>query len=143
MAYDYKDPRGIDVQRYREERHEREEARVQKAKGHAMRVFRHALEIIAVGLSYFQSSYNVRFLTAKVSMDVLVEVTARFGANSGHALSTVMAALVAEPRLIAVGLAAVLLLIELFASIGKAVSRHRRRKRAAYARLDSRRRDRR
>ena len=135
MAYDYKDPRGIDVKKYREERHEREEARAERTKSHVMRAFRHALELVAVGLSYFQSSYIVRFLTAKLSMDVLVEVTARFGANAGHSLSTLLAALVAEPRLIAVGVAAVLLLVELIAGTCRAVSRGRRKK-AAYARIE-------
>lgn len=139
MAYDYKDPRGIDVQRYREERHEREEARARRAKGTAVRAFRRGLELVAVGLSYFQSSYIVRFLTAKMSMDVLVEVTARFGASTGHALSTVLAALVAEPRLIAVGVAGVLLLLELLGGLGRAVS-NGRRKRASYARIESARR---
>ena len=66
------------------------------------RIFVSLLEVIAVAVSFLAGSRIARFLTAKVSMDVIVEVTDRFGPAAGHNLSTLLASIVAEPRLIAV-----------------------------------------
>ena len=80
-----------------------------KKKTKAGVIFLRVMEILTIGLSYFSSNAIVRFLTTKVAMDMTVEVTARFGAPAGHRFSSVMAALVAEPRLIAVVVTAVIL----------------------------------
>ena len=130
MAYDYKDPREIDIQRIKQERHEMEDARARRVRSRVRMVFARALEIVLVAISYFQSSYIVRFVTTKLSMDVLVEVSVRFGRDTGHLLSTCLATIATEPRLIAVVVAAVLLVIEFFAWIGRSIGRSRRRRRA-------------
>ena len=126
MPYDYKDPRKIEPPA---ERKRRVEDEYRRAKGHTKRVFVRVLEILLIALSYFERSYIVRFLTAKISMDVLVEVTDRFGADWGHRLSTVLAVIVAEPRLIAVIVTGVILVLELIALLWRSLSRPHRRMR--------------
>ena len=59
------------------------------------------LEVMAIALAFLGHSRIARFLSAKVTMDVLVEVSVRFGAPAGHFLSTIIAAVIAEPLLIA------------------------------------------
>ena len=72
-------------------------------------VFIHMTELLVIILSFLQSSRLARFMAAKVSMDVIVEVTARFGPDAGHRLSTFMAAIVAEPKIAAVVVTAVII----------------------------------
>ena len=76
------------------------------------RTFFYSLEILTVGLSYLERSRLARFITTKVTLDTVVEVTARFGKDAGHRLSTVLAALTAEPYIIAVALTVLFLLID-------------------------------
>ena len=82
-----------------------------KPKGKAGTVFVLLLEVGAVVASFLASSSIARFLTAKITMDVVVEVTARFGKEAGHALSNVLAMIVAEPRIIAVIVAGFILFL--------------------------------
>ena len=67
----------------------------------ATRVFFRTVELIAIAVSFFGRNAIARFIGAKLGLDFIVEVTARFGANAGHRLSTIVAAIIAEPRLIA------------------------------------------
>ena len=84
------------------------------------------LEILAVALSFLQRSRIARFLSAKLSMGAVVEVTARFGRSAGHRLSTVLAAIVAEPRLIVIIVIGVILIGELIAWIVRQILRRSR-----------------
>ena len=59
------------------------------------------LEVLAIVLSFLGRSRIARFLSTKITLDVVVEVTDKFGAAAGHRLSTVIAAIVAEPLIIA------------------------------------------
>ena len=78
-------------------------------------IFLRVMEVLAIALSYFQSSAIVAFLTTKVMMDATVAITARFGADAGYRASAIfsgiLASFVAEPRLIAVVITAVILLV--------------------------------
>ena len=67
------------------------------------------LEVMAIVLGFLANSRIARFLSAKVTMDVLVEVSVRFGAPTGHFLSTVIAAVIAEPLIIAYGITGVII----------------------------------
>ena len=91
-------------------------------------IFIWALEIVAVTLSFLQRSHIARFLTAKVGMDTVVEVTRHLGADAGHSLSTFVALLVADPRLIAVFIAGCFLIINFIAGIVSWNVRRRRRR---------------
>ena len=71
------------------------------------------LEILAIVLAFLGNSRIARFLSAKVTMDVLVEVSVRFGAPAGHFLSSVIAAVIAEPLIIAYGITGVIVAIHL------------------------------
>lgn len=84
-----------------------------RKKHHAGRIFRRIMELIAIALSFLGRSRIARFLTAKASMDIVVEVTAVLGRDAGHRLSTFFAFLAAEPALIAVFVTIVVLLVEL------------------------------
>ena len=84
-----------------------------KKKTRAGRIFVRVVELLAIALSFLGRSQIARFLTAKVSMDVLVEVTDRFGPKAGHRLSTVMALIVAEPHIIALAVTGIILVLEL------------------------------
>lgn len=78
------------------------------------------LELMAVILSFLGSSHIARFLSAKVTMDLLVEVTDKFGASAGHTLSTVIAAVIAEPMIIAYVVTGVIIFFNILAlMIGK------------------------
>ena len=124
MSYEYKDPRQIEMPA---ERRKRADETFHRAKRHTRRIFVRVMEILLIALSYFERSYIVRFLSAKISMDVIVEVTARFGRDPGHRPSTVMAVIVAEPRLIAVIVTGIILVLELIVLICRHLfCRHRR-----------------
>ena len=75
--------------------------------------FARSLELLAIALAYLEKSRLVRFITAKLSMDAVVEVTARFGRSAGHRLSTFLSLIVAEPRLLAVIITGILLVVNL------------------------------
>ena len=75
--------------------------------------FARSLEIVAIALAYLERSRVVRFITAKLSMDTVVEVTARFGRTAGHRLSTILALFVAEPKLLAVVITGFLIIVNL------------------------------
>ena len=79
------------------------------------RVFLHTLELIAVALAFLEGNAIARFLVAKVGMDTVVEVTHRFGRSAGRSVSTFLAAIVAEPRLIAVIVAGFFIVLHLLA----------------------------
>ena len=64
-----------------------------------------------------------RFLSAKITMDVLVEVTDKFGASAGHFLSTVIAAIVAEPLIIAYVVTGLIVLINLLVMLVRKIRR--------------------
>ena len=90
------------------------------------------MEVLAIVLSFLESSRIARFLTAKVSMDVVVEVTDKFGTRAGHRMSSILAFIVAEPRIIAVAVTGVILVLELILGIvrlAKAKAGKRRRRR--------------
>ena len=101
-------------------------------KTRAGRVFVYIVELLAIAISFLGRSQIARFLTAKVGMDVLVEVTDRFGRDAGHRLSTVIAFIVAEPHIIAVVVAGIIVVLEfvfwLFHAI-KGRKRHGKRRR--------------
>ena len=92
------------------------------------RILVRTLEIMAVILSFLGSSRIARFLSAKVTMDVLVEVTDKFGARAGHWLSTVIAAIIAEPLIIAYVVSGVIIFANLLALLIRALKRRHRRK---------------
>ena len=73
------------------------------------------LELLAVVLSILGRSRIARFLSTKVTLDVVVEVTDKFGARAGHRLSTFIAAVVAEPMIVAYVVAGVLVVVNLLA----------------------------
>ena len=78
---------------------------IQKEKRHGKHprlIYLHIAEILAIAVSFLQRSRIARFITAKLGMDTVVEVTRYFGPDAGHGLSTVLAAVIAEPKLIAV-----------------------------------------
>ena len=103
-----------------------EEMYLRRKKSHAGRIFLRVLEILAVILSYLESSRIARFITAKLSMDLVVETTHRLGPQAGHSLSTFLAAIVAEPRLIALIVVILILLLELVALLIRRLGRHPR-----------------
>ena len=103
-----------------------------KRKTKAGRIFLRVMEVLAIVLSFLESSRIARFLTAKVSMDVVVEVTDKFGTRAGHRMSSILALIVAEPRIIAVAVTGVILVLELILGIvrlAKAKAGKRRRRR--------------
>ena len=61
-----------------------------------------ALEITLIVVSFLERNQIARFISAKLGLDFVVEVTSRFGAPAGHRLSSWIAVIIAEPRLIAV-----------------------------------------
>ena len=103
--------------------------RYQKEKRHAGRIFRRSMELLAIVLSFLARSRIARFLTAKASMDLVVEVTAVLGRDAGHRLSTFFAFLAAEPALIAVFVTAIVLLTELILWVIARLRPDRRRRR--------------
>ena len=93
-----------------------------RKKSKAGLIFLRVMEVMAIGLSYFQGNAIVRFLTTKVVMDATVEVTARYGKEAGHMVATVLAAVVAEPRLIALGVTILILAANGIALIIRGIS---------------------
>ena len=91
----------------------------------AKRHYLWALQLLAVGLSYLGRSRIVRFITAKLGLSFVVEVTDRFGAPAGHRISTFISALIAEPRLIALVLAGIFLAIDLIIILVRSAGRRR------------------
>ena len=81
------------------------------------KTFLHTLEILAVVLSFLGRNSIARFLAAKLGLSAVVEVTSRFGADAGHRFSSFVALLIAEPRLIAVIVAGVIVLFHAVAWI--------------------------
>ena len=73
------------------------------------------LEILAIVLSFLGRNAIARFLAAKLGLSVVVEVTSRFGADAGHRLSSFVALLIAEPRLIAVIVTGIIVLLHAIA----------------------------
>lgn len=81
----------------------------------AKKTFLHMLEILAIVLSFLGRNAIARFLAAKLGLSVVVEVTSRFGADAGHRLSSFVALLIAEPRLIAVIVTGIIVLLHMIA----------------------------
>ncbi len=97
-------------------------------RGRAKRHYLWALQIVLVVISYLGRSSIARFLTAKLGLSAVVEVTDRFGKSAGHHLSTVISVFIAEPRLIAVAVAGILLVIDLIVFVvGRIRGRLRKR----------------
>ena len=90
--------------------------------------FLRVIELLTIVLSFLGSSRIARFLAAKVSLDVVVEVTDRFGAPAGHRLSTLVSLIIAEPKLIAVIVTGIWLSVDLVLWIVWMI-RHRRHRR--------------
>lgn len=100
--------------------------------------FARSLELIAIALAYLEKSRLVRFVTAKLSMSAVVEVTARFGRDAGHRLSTFLSLIVAEPRLLAVIITGILLIVNLviwLTGLLQSQSRRSRHRRAEMTRM--------
>ncbi|MBQ8304975.1 MAG: hypothetical protein IJX90_01960 [Blautia sp.] len=93
------------------------------------RYFVRTLEVLAIVLSFLGRSRIARFLSTKITLDVVVEVTDKFGAAAGHRLSTFIAAIVAEPLIIAYVVTGVIVAINLLALL---IRKLRRRRRDAY-----------
>ena len=83
------------------------------SRSHARIVFLRVMELLSIALSFLYRSRIARFITTKISMDIVVEVTAVFGKDAGHRLSTFLALLTAEPALIAVFVTALILVLEM------------------------------
>ena len=112
----YEDPRNVFVQEYIMRRDGKkitaqEDPRLRRSVAVKALFFR-ATELTLIGVSFVGSSYIARFLVAKVSMDTLVEITDRFGPTAGHMVATILSVIVAEPRILAVIVAGVLVVIE-------------------------------
>ena len=71
------------------------------------------MEVLAIVISILERSRIARFLSTKVTLDVLVEVTDKFGADAGHRLSTFIAAVVADPMIVAYVVAGFLVFLNL------------------------------
>ena len=103
-----------------EELHRDKRMEATRARTRMKRTFVGTAETVAVGAAFLGSNTIARFLAAKVSLDIVVEVTARFGPQAGHNLSTLLAAVIAEPRLIAAIAAGFFLVVDgLFFIAGK------------------------
>ena len=88
------------------------------------------LEVLALVLSILGRSRIARFLSTKVTLDVVVEVTDKFGARAGHRLSTFIAAVVAEPMIVAYVVAGVLVVVNLLVLLVRRGKRKRRQGRS-------------
>lgn len=105
------------------------EAEDRRLRRRTRRIFLRCVELIAVAVSFLGRNAIARFLAAKAGLDLVVEVTARFGADAGHRLSTIVAAIIAEPRLIAVIVVIFLLIFHLLAWLIRLFFRPRPRRR--------------
>ena len=103
-------------------------ARPEKRKSKAGKIFVRTLEVLAIGGSYFTSSRLARFFTTKVVLDIQTEITVHFGRDAGHQMATVLAAIVAEPRIIAAVVTGVILFINLIAFLCRKIGGRRRRR---------------
>ena len=86
------------------------------------------LEGLVLVLSVLERSRIARFLSTKVILDFVVEVTDKFGAAAGHRLSTIIAAIVAEPMIIVYIVAGLLTLVNLLVFLFRKPQRRRRRR---------------
>ena len=102
------------------------EVHEQHLRHRARRVFFRTVELITIALSFFGRNAIARFIGAKLGLDFIVEVTAHFGADAGHRLSTIVAAIIAEPRLIALIVTGFFLVCHLIAWIVRLIRRRRR-----------------
>ncbi|MBR2764704.1 MAG: hypothetical protein IKE03_01805 [Blautia sp.] len=107
---------------------EKKKAKARLKKSHAGVIFLRIVEFVMIGLSLLASSRIARFITAKLTLDSVVVVTSRFGPAAGHNYSTILAAIAAEPKLIAVIVTGVILLLELIALLIRAIRRPARRR---------------
>ena len=105
------------------------EAEDRRLRRRTRRIFLRCVELIAIAVSFLGRNAIARFLAAKAGLDLVVEVTARFGADTGHRLSTIVAAIIAEPRLIAVIVVLFFLICHLLAWLIRLIFRLRRRPR--------------
>ena len=86
---------------------------MEDSKRRSRAIFVRTVELIVVVLSFLGSSAIARFLVAKITLDTIVWVTSTFGPGVGHTLSSFLAAIVAEPRIIAFIVAGIFFLIHL------------------------------
>lgn len=122
----YKDPRQHFVRQYLETKRMKSLPEPDRRKIHLGIIFLRVAELVVIGVSLFEGSHIVRFLTAKITMDVVVEITARFGPGVGHQVSAILASIVAEPKLIAVFVTFAILIIEVFIMLIRLLFAHRR-----------------
>ena len=122
----YKDPRQHFVRQYLETKKKKDLPGPDRRQIHVRIIFLRVAELVVIGVSLFEGSHIVRFLTAKITMDVVVEITARFGPGVGHQVSTILASVVAEPKLIAVFVTCAILILEVFIMLIRLPFAHRR-----------------
>ncbi len=89
------------------------------------------MEVMVVVLSVLGRSRIARFLSTKITLDVVVEVTDKFGAAAGHRLSTFIAAIVAEPMIVAYAVAGFLVIVNLLVIVLRRVRRKSHHRRTA------------
>ncbi len=97
-------------------------------KSHFARNTALVLEGLVLVLSVLERSRIARFLSTKVILDLVVEVTDKFGAAAGHRLSTGIAAIVAEPMIIVYIVAGLLTVINLLVFLLRKPRRRRKRR---------------
>ena len=97
-------------------------------KSHFARNTALVLEGLVLVLSVLERSRIARFLSTKVVLDLVVEVTDKFGAAAGHRLSTIIAAIVAEPMILVYIVAGLLTLVNLLVFLFRKPRRRRRRR---------------
>ena len=111
-------------------KHARRKPPRRPGRSHAKLRFLHIIEILTIVLSFLASSRIARFLAAKISLSVIVEVTDKFGAAAGHRLSTLVSMIIAEPKIIAVIVTGIWLCVDLVLWIVWMIrSRNHRRRR--------------
>ena len=97
-------------------------------KSHFARNVALVMEGLVLVLSVLERSRIARFLSTKAILDLVVEVTDKFGAAAGHRLSTMIASIVAEPMIIVYIVAGLLTVINLLVFL---IQKHRHKKKQA------------
>ena len=109
----------------------------EKKRSKAGKIFVRSTEVVAIGGSFLASSRLARFVTAffgsKAEMDIVIAVTERFGAPAARQLSTIFAgingAVAAEPRVIALAVTGVIVVLNMIAFLFRSIGKHRRKRR--------------
>ena len=85
------------------------------------------IEILVVVLAVLARSRIARFLSTKITLDLVVEVTDKLGPEAGHRLSTVIAAIVAEPLIVAYIVAGIFVVVNILAVLFRSIRAGRRK----------------